>query len=69
MNAATTEAGQRVEYRTYTMHYGLTVDDSTGCTEKVRTGVVTRFFKNYVKVRDDASGRVVNVKYHRIVGR
>jgi hypothetical protein len=63
------QAGERVSYRTYTMVYGLTVDDSTGCVEKVRNGTVTSVQKNHVKVRDDGSGRIVNVLHHRIVGR
>lgn len=69
MNAATPKAGQRVEYRTYTMSYGLSVDDSVGCTERVHGGTVNSISKNgrIIRVRDDASGRVVNVLSHRIV--
>ena len=64
-----TEAGQRVQYRVYKMVYSLTVDDSSDCIESVRCGAVTGTRGRYIQVRDDASGRIVNVLPHRIINR
>lgn len=61
--------GQRVTYRTYTADYSRAMEDRTDYIERERHGTVTSVAKNHVKVRDDASGRVVNVLNHRIVGR
>jgi hypothetical protein len=61
------DAGEQITYRAYTMHYGLTVDDSVGCTEHERRGVVLGTTKRTVRVRNIDSGRVEHVLYHRIV--
>lgn len=63
--------GQRISYRVYKTTYGLTVDDSSTTTASVRHGTVHSVNRSprFVQVRDDASGRVVNVLNHRIVSR
>lgn len=61
--------GLQIEYRTYQTTYGLAIDDSVDTTEAIRTGVIVGVAKRHVRVRDDASGKVVNVLHHRLVKR
>jgi hypothetical protein len=61
------EVGQRISYRVYDVSYSLNVDDSVGTSERIVHGTVTSVCGWVVKVRNDASGRVVNVLAHRAV--
>jgi hypothetical protein len=69
MKAQASEIGRRVQYRVYATSPTLSVDDSSVTTEKVRCGTIVGEAARHVRVRDDASGRVVNVLHHRIVNR